>query len=241
MRTPREDTIKTFKSPDIPLGQANSIDPDNWSQANQFFPAGCDYTPLMPRQEITSVTSNYSDIVVPVLNFPSALHEGEQDQAKLTPSSISPPAMDVTVLNIRLRQVEKAGQKVTERIGDFQAEDVTLADKETFRGYIEETQTVLGTFRELSFDLRSELNPEDTNEKVSIDTLTMAEQNLQKLFRDNARQVKEAIVQLIEQSETSRPLSASEVREKGKDEKLAREKKQRVELKMKNITNKCTE
>ena len=137
--------------------------------------------------------------------------------------------------------MEKAGQKVTERIGDFQAEDVTLADKETFRGYIEETKTVLDTFRELSFDLRSELNPEDTNEKVSIDTLTMAEQNLQKLFRDNARQVKEAIVQLIEQSETSRPLSASEVREKGKDEKLAREKKQRVELKMKNITNKCTE
>ena len=58
--TPREDTIETFRSPDIPLGQANSIDPDNWSQANQFFPAGCDYTPLVPRQQFTSVivTSN---------------------------------------------------------------------------------------------------------------------------------------------------------------------------------------
>ena len=125
------------------------------------------------------MTSNFSNIVVPVLNFPSALHEGEQDQTKLTPSSISPPAMDVTGLDTRLRQVEKAGQKVTERIGDFQAEDVTLVDKETFRGYIESTKTVMVTFRELSSDLRSELDPEDTNEKVSIDTLTMAEQKLQ--------------------------------------------------------------
>ena len=150
---------------------------------------------------------------------------------------MSPPAMDVNVLNTRLRQVEKAGQKVTERIGDFQAKD----DKEAFRVYIEDTKTVLDTFRDLSFDLRSELKPEDTNEKVSIDTLTMAEPNLQKLLRDNAIQVTEAIVQLIEQSETSRPLSALEVRGKGKEENLAGEKKQRVELKMKNITYKCTE
>ena len=92
---------------------------------------------------------------------------------------MSPPAMDVNVLNTRLRQVEKAGQKVTERIGDFQAKD----DKEAFRVYIEDIKTVLDTFRDLSFDLRSELKPEDTNEKVSIDTLTMAEPNLQKLLR----------------------------------------------------------
>ena len=241
VRTPSKDSNQTIKSPEIPLGQSHSIDPDNWSQANQFFPAGCQYTPLVPRQEISSVTSNSSETAAPVLSLPSVLHLDEQDQTNPTPSSNSLPAMEETLLNGRLRQVEKAGQKVSERIGDFQAEDVTLADKDTFRGYIEDTKTLLDTFRSLSFDLRSELNLEDSKDKVAINTLKVAEENLQKLFRKNAKQVKEAIVQLIDQNETSRPVSASEAREKDKEERLAREKKERVELKMRNITKKCTE
>ena len=241
VRTPSKDTSQIIKSPEIPLGQSHSIDPDNWSQANQFFPAGCEYTPLVPRQEISSVTSNSSETAAPVLSLPSVLHLDEQDQTNPTPSSNSLPAMEETLLNGRLRQVEKAGQKVSERIGDFQAEDVTLADRDTFRGYIEDTKTLLDTFRSLSFDLRSELNLEDSKDKVAIDTLKVAEENLQKLFRKNAKQVKEAIVQLIDQNETSRPVSASEAREKDKEERLAREKKERVELKMRNITKKCTE
>ena len=74
VRTPIKDSGQPIKSPEILPGPAERTDPENWSQVNQFFPAGCVFTPqLLPRPQISSVDSNSSVTAPPVLNLPNAI------------------------------------------------------------------------------------------------------------------------------------------------------------------------
>ena len=157
--------------------------------------------------------------------------------------------MDGEDYKARLLNVKKALAKIDRRVSHFGPADVTLEDKDTYKEYLNETRRLLDEAQEIAFNLIAELDidsVEDGNRIAEIETLDNAASDK---FKRNARDVKNKMLELLADYETSRPTADVEAqnlqftrdkvqKEAEKEAKIAQQNKLKVELKMKNATKK---
>ena len=231
-------------------------DPSNWStQIHQFFPRGCVITPELVVRSIDHGLLSFSPSLSlsPRLNL-RPIFGGENLSRSATPSLLPqlqffPSRMEEGDYKARLADIKAEMAKVRRRIDYFTADDVTIADKDGYQDYLNENRMMLEVCQELVFKLSQELDDGARDDELRIQQIEKLDTDLSKQCKLNAKQVKEKMVQLLTAFEASRPLSSleenkldlmkrKEVRESEKEAKMAQEKKQKTELKMKNAVKK---
>ena len=94
-----------------------------------------------------------------------------------------PSNMDETTYKARLLIIDDEAAKVKRRIAIYSAEDVSVADQDTFKSYLDRTREIFEHFQELVYKLRRELDASVPIEDTRITQIKNAEDTLMKKLK----------------------------------------------------------
>lgn len=256
VRTPRK--ISELDSPSSLFLPRERYDSDDWSTVNRFFPAGCLVTPQLEYRE--QVPSSSSQVASPTLRLHAVEEEtasatlGVEEEADHIPHRIGPKPADpiMDVFNQKIAGVNKIVRQLERRIAKFTIDDLTVADKDTYRAYIDENERLLGVYTELNDEIIDALEDAKPEGSENLEKLKDNEANLTLLYRQHAKGIKEKMIQLLTNHNSTRPLTAAEttsldiqkqkeMREQQKEAKQLDSRQKRCEIKMKNTVKKSRE
>ena len=231
--------------------ERRSSQADNWSvKVNKFFPSDCVLSPPpcipppSPRfhgflnqtiegeerfievfEGVDGIDLDPSTGVLPIEHFPSKMDENEYKE--------------------RLKAVKRAFATVDRRIRFLDPNKTTLEDRDTYKGYIEETRKLLNTAQDVAFDLCSELDINSATDSQRIEEINRLESKTEEDCTENAHNVKKKVLELIASTPNSTIGATNTVgqyvqnnpqKEDEKEAKLTADKVVKVELRMKHTT-----
>ena len=240
---------KTPKESPGPEGTTN-IPSAAWStKINLFFPPNCESTPARSnRKEITSTASDLPSPVACLENIneesytSSANVSTEQETSGLKEflkeqslvifdpnktATTTEEIMDESDYKKKLVAIQKSVVKVQLRIDEFGPDALTLADKDSFRTYLDQIRGEFEKVRDNIYDLITDLNEKADLQR--IDQLKQIDKQLAEKFKQNDKAVKEEMLRLIGETED---LSSRTVRLQ--EDKVKEEKALKLEVRMKN-------
>ena len=133
-----------------------------------------------------------------------------ENSLKLLQLEYFPSIMDERVHKARLADLKKEVVKVYLRIDNLTANDVTMGDRDTYRTDQAETRKLFTVTREHLYDLIDELDDDDPTDQARTTVVKGIDKKLTDKFKENDEAVKERMVELIKEFESTKPLAASE-------------------------------
>ena len=214
------------------------------SPVEQHRPVHFNWPPRFPSQE----PEDYSQINYPPLELREQAHPGieeeevfETDQEKHSNSN----TMDPAEYEGKHRVIKLASKKVQDVKKRFLAVNVTSIHIHTYESRLKEIRDKLDTFDDATADLLVDLNEENADDKVRIDSLEAHQAQLLEEVLKNEREVEEKVKGLME----SQPLTKAEeenielqkkklrlVEKTEEDEKILKGKK--AEITMRDLSSK---
>ena len=230
-----------------PSEETDKVNRRNTSTDNNFLasspvarPVVFHWPPRFPSQE----PEDYNFFYPPVQpRLPEELEveeevfeEVEQEQAG---------TMDPTVYAAKHRVIKLAAKKVHDIKKSFNANDVTSMDIQNYESRLKEIRDKLHSYDDAVADLIVDLDENDENDKVNIDSLEVQQAQLLEEVKTNEKEVKEKVKSLLD----AQPLTKAEqenidlqrkklqlVEKKEEDEKILKSKK--AEITMKDLSSK---
>ena len=235
---------------------------ENWSICNQFFPPNCVLTPYREtrKSNLSSISFNFS----PTLNLRSVIEEEEVfddnleylNSEEVTTRNLlsieylpSSNRMDEDGYNGKLATVKKEVRKVKRMIDEYSPAAATIADSKVYQNFLADIRKSHAQCQDNLDELLDELDETNETDQTRIAQLKMMSSELSTIFKDNDKQVKEKFVLLMDEYEEHRPMSAAEKasfdtqvqkekRENDKEVRVAKESKEKAELKIQNAVKK---
>ena len=235
---------------------------ENWSICNQFFPPNCVLTPYREtrKSNLSSISFNFS----PTLNLRSVIEEEEVfddnleylNSEEVTTRNLlsieylpSSNRMDEDGYNGKLATVKKEVRKVKRMIDEYSPAAATIADSKVYQNFLADIRKSHAQCQDNLDELLDELDETNETDQTRIAQLKMLSSELSTIFKDNDKQVKEKFVLLMDEYEEHRPMSAAEKasfdtqvqkekRENDKEVRVAKESKEKAELKIQNAVKK---
>ena len=188
---------------------------DCWSYVNRFFPRGCFRSPKVPITRASSLPAIAPGQIVQ--NSDLTTSESHHNQSSSTAEgSVSIPSPTHTVIMVnetasaRLKQIKKLDSDISLLVDCYNKETVTLLDKDDYKNELQKIYDSLVKLKDKVAEYQDLLNENVEEERVLMNNSTTLLENAKRKVVQNAIAVKQQILVLMKEDESSKSTNSAD-------------------------------